>query len=61
MRKEPAKLTYLTARLVNDYVDGNQPKDGAEYPGIGKITVKKGVVLMPTATITKENVAEFNF
>ena len=58
---DPAKLTYLTARLVNDYLDGKPPKDGAEYPGIGMISVKDGVVLMPTLTITKDNVDEFNF
>src|SRR5262249_36805123 len=58
---DPAKLTYLTAKLVIDYLDGKQPADGTEYPDIGKISVKGGIVLMPTATITKENVDQFNF
>jgi len=58
---DPSKLTYLTAILVNDFLDGKQPADGAEYPGIGKITYSNGRVLMPSVRITKENVAEFDF
>lgn len=58
---DPAKLTYLTAKLVNDYLDAKQPQDGAEYPDIGKISYKNGVVLMPGVRITKENVDQFDF
>ena len=58
---DPAKLTYLTAILVNNYIDGKPPKDGATYPGIGKIKVNGPFVLMPGVTITKDNVDQFNF
>lgn len=58
---DPSKLTFLTARLVNDYLDGKQPEDGTEVEGIGTLKVKDGVVLMPGVTITKDNVDEFNF
>lgn len=59
---DPAKLTFLTAKLVNDYLDGKQPKDGMEVPEIGKLKVSKsGVIIMPGAVITKENVDQFNF
>lgn len=58
---DPAKLTYLTAILVNNYLDGKPPVSGATYPGIGKITVNGPNVLMPGVTITKQNVDQFNF
>lgn len=58
---DPAKLTGLTTILVNDALDGKMPKDGTEYPGYGKISVKGPIVLMPGVTITKENVDQFNF
>lgn len=58
---DPAKLTGLTTILVNDYLDGKMPQDGAEYPGYGRISVKGPVVLMPGVTITKENVDQFDF
>lgn len=59
---DPAKLTYVTARLVNDYLDGKKPVDGMEIEGIGKLEVRKdGVILMPGVTITKENVDQFDF
>ena len=59
---DPAKLTYLTTKLVNDYLDGKKPVDGMEVPGIGKLRVgKDGVIIMPGAIITKENVDEFDF
>ncbi len=58
---DPAKLTYFTAKVVNDYLDGKQPQDGAQVEGIGTISVKDGVVLIPGVTITKDNVDEFQF
>jgi len=59
---DPAKLTYLTTKLVNDYLDGKKPVDGMEVPGIGRLKVSPdGIVIMPGAIITKENVDEFDF
>jgi len=59
---DPAKLTYLTTKLVNDYLDGKRPKDGMEVPGIGRLKVSKdGVIIMPGVIITKENVDQFDF
>ena len=59
---DPAKLTYVTVKLVNDYLDGKKPCDGMEIPGIGKLRVKpNGVIIMPGLIITKENVDQFNF
>ncbi len=59
---DPGKLTYLTAKLVNDYLDGKEPTDGMEVKDIGKLKVSKdGVVIMPGVVITKENVDQFDF
>ena len=59
---DPAKLTYVTTKLVNDYLDGKKPVDGMEVSGIGKLTVSpEGVIIMPGAIITKENVDQFDF
>jgi ABC-type sugar transport system substrate-binding protein len=58
---DPGKLTYLTAKLVKDYLNGTQPKDGDDIPDIGKLSVKGGVVIMPGVTFTKENVDQYNF
>lgn len=59
---DPGKLTYVTAVLVNDYLNGKKPVDGMEIKGIGKLEVRKdGVILMPGETITKENVDQFDF
>lgn len=59
---DPAKLTYVTAKLVNDYLDGKKPVDGMEIEGIGKLEVREdGLILMPGVTITKENVDQFDF
>jgi ABC-type sugar transport system substrate-binding protein len=58
---DPSKLTNFTAHLVNDYLDSKPPVDGAEYPGVGKISYKNGVILMGTTTITKDNVDQFKF
>lgn len=59
---DPAKLTYLTTKLANDYLDGKKPANGMEVPGIGKLKVTPdGVVTMPGVIITKENVDQFDF
>lgn len=59
---DPAKLTSVTARLVNDYLDGKEPVDGMEMDGVGKLKVgKDGVIIMPGVVITKENVDQFDF
>lgn len=59
---DPGKLTYLTAKLVNDYLDGKKPVDGMEVKDIGKLKVSKdGMVIMPGLVITKENVDQFDF
>ncbi len=59
---DPAKLTYLTTKLVKDYLDGKKPVDGMEIPGIGTLEVREnGVIIMPGEVITKENVDEFDF
>lgn len=59
---DPAKLTYLTAKLVNDYLDGKEPVDGMEVKDIGKLQVSKdGIIIMPGVVITKDNVDEFDF
>ncbi len=59
---DPAKLTYVTAKLVNDYLDGKKPADGMEIKGVGKLKVhKNGVIIMPGVVITKENVDSFDF
>lgn len=58
---DPAKLTYLAAKLANDYIDGKEPVDGTEVEGIGKLKVKDGIVTMPGLVITKENVDQFDF
>ncbi|NLN77019.1 MAG: substrate-binding domain-containing protein [Armatimonadetes bacterium] len=59
---DPGKLTYLTAKLVNDYLDDIQPVDGSVIEDIGKLSVSDdGVVIMPGVVITKENVDEFDF
>lgn len=59
---DPAKLTYVTAKLVNDYLGGKKPADGMEVSGAGKLKVgSDGVIIMPGIVITKENVDQFDF
>lgn len=59
---DPAKLTCVTAKLVNDYLDGKEPADGMELPDVGKLSVgADGVVIMPGVVITRENVDQFDF
>src|SRR5260221_364969 len=43
---DPAELTYQTARLVKDALDGKMPQDGQEIAG-GKLTFKNGIVTLP--------------
>jgi hypothetical protein len=57
---DPGKLTYLTAELVNDYLDGKAPQDGATAHDV-PLKVKDRAVIMPGATFTKENVDQYNF
>ncbi len=60
---DPKQLTYLTARLVKDALDGKMPQDGEEIPGVpGKIAVSGAIVTLPLRLqITKENVDQLNF
>ena len=59
---DPQKLTYYTAKLVREALDGKMPKDGDELKGEGKIAVKDGIVTLPLKVeITKENVEKFPF
>lgn len=59
---DPKKLTYLTARLVRDALDGKMPQDGQEIPGEGKLKVKDGVVTLPLRLeITSDNVEQMKF
>lgn len=59
---DPAKLTYLTAKLVNDYLDGKKPTDGMEVKDIGKLKVSKtGIITMPGLVFTKDNVDQYHF
>jgi ABC-type sugar transport system substrate-binding protein len=57
----PAKLTYLVAKLANDYLDGKKPIDEMVEKGIGKLTVKRDIVKMPEIGITKDNADQFDF
>lgn len=62
---DPAKLTYLTAILVNDDLNGKKPEDGKEFKDIGKIKVTQAAdgmhVQMPSTTFTKDNVDKYDF
>lgn len=59
---DPQKLTYLTAKLVCDTLDGKSPKDGDDIAGEGKIKVANGIVTLPLKLeITKDNVDQFKF
>lgn len=59
---DPQKLTYLTAKLVRQSLDGKDPKDGDEIPGAGKIKVNGTIVTLPlNLEINKDNVAKLKF
>jgi ABC-type sugar transport system substrate-binding protein len=58
---DPQKLTYETAKLVKNALDGNPPKDGDKM-GDGTVTVKDGVVTLPLRLeINKGNVDSLKF
>jgi ABC-type sugar transport system substrate-binding protein len=58
---DPAQLTYVTAMLVRDDLDGKAPADGSTVGGV-KIQAKPDHhVIIPSMTFTKENVDKFNF
>lgn len=58
---DPSKLTYVTAILVNNDLNGQPPKDG-EKVGDTPIKVKDGkFVTIPTLTFTKDNVDQYHF
>ncbi|HEV2474558.1 MAG TPA: autoinducer 2 ABC transporter substrate-binding protein, partial [Chthonomonadales bacterium] len=59
---DPKKLTFYTARLVKDALDGKMPADGEDVPGLGKISVKDGIVTLPLKLqITRQNVSQYSF
>jgi rhamnose transport system substrate-binding protein len=58
---DPQKLTYETAKLVKNALDGNPPKDGDKL-GDGTVIVKDGVVTLPLRLeINKGNVDSLKF
>lgn len=58
---DPKQLTYLTAKLVKDALDGKAPQDGQEIEG-GKLSVKGPLVTLPLRLeITKQNVEQLTF
>lgn len=58
---DPQKLTYLTAKLVKDALDGKAPKDGDKIAD-GTIAVNGPLVTLPLRLeITKENVESLKF
>jgi ABC-type sugar transport system substrate-binding protein len=59
---DPQKLTYLTAKLVSEALNGKSPEDGADIAGEGKLKVKDNIVTLPLRLeITKENVEQMKF
>jgi rhamnose transport system substrate-binding protein len=60
---DPKQLTYLTAKLVRDALDGKTPQDGATLPGVeGKLMVKGATVTLPLRLeINKDNVDKLTF
>lgn len=58
---DPQKLTYLTAKLVRQALDGKPPKDGDTLPE-GVINVNGTLVTLPLRLqITKDNVDSLKF
>ena len=60
---DPKQLTYLTAKLVKDALDGKAPQDGATVAGTdGKLMVKGATVTLPLRLeINKDNVDKLTF
>ncbi len=60
---DPKALTYQTARLVRDALDGKMPQDGAAVSGTdGKLLVKGPTVTLPLRLeINKDNVDKLTF
>ena len=60
---DPKLLTYVTARLVKDALDGKMPTDGEEIAGVpGKTSVKGSTVIPPLRLeINKDNVDKMTF
>lgn len=60
---DPKQLTYLTAKLVVDALDGKNPTDGGTLSGVdGKLAVKGPIVTLPLKLeINKDNVDKLNF
>ncbi len=60
---DPKALTYQTARLVRDALDGKMPQDGAAVSGAnGKLLVKGPTVTLPLRLeINKDNVDKLTF
>lgn len=58
---DPGQLTYVTAMLVKDDLDGKAPADGSTVGGV-KIMVKPDHrVIIPSMTFNKDNVDQFSF
>lgn len=57
----PADLTFATAYLVKQDLEGQKPRDGQEIPGVGRIRVKGTQVLIPGVVITKDNIDRLDF
>lgn len=57
---DPTKLTYLTAILVNNDLNGQPPKDGDKI-GDSPIKVNGKFVVVPSLTFNKDNVDQYNF
>ena len=58
---DPQKLTYETAKLVKNALDGTTPKDGDKMAD-GVVTVKDGIVTLPLRLeINKGNVDSLKF
>jgi ABC-type sugar transport system substrate-binding protein len=60
---DPKQLTYLTAKLVKDALDGKMPQDGQELSGVpGKLSVKGPIVTLPLRLeINKDNIDKMTF
>jgi len=61
----PETLGYLTIMLTVDLLNGKEPKDNEEVPGVGKITLDpkdpKVVIMGPPFDFTAENIDQFHF